>query len=145
MSKDGRAILSRPTKHLFALVVRDGPLCHICGLHCDFRTGYERRWLAATRDHMRPNSLGGPNSITNLRIAHRYCNAKRGTAVVSEEFREYCRTWIMKFVGQPSVDEAREWFEANLAKLVKEGGNHHDRPLVNSGGLNEPKHPLPDL
>lgn len=31
-----------------------------------------------TFDHIVPRSLGGTNQLHNLRLAHRYCNMKRG-------------------------------------------------------------------
>lgn len=34
----------------------------------------------ATFDHIVPRSKGGPNALTNLKLAHKRCNGKRGNA-----------------------------------------------------------------
>ncbi|MCP2281076.1 HNH endonuclease [Nocardia amikacinitolerans] len=44
-----------------------GTLCHLCG-----RPG------ANTADHLIPHSQGGPDSLENLRPAHKSCNSARG-------------------------------------------------------------------
>jgi len=41
----------------------------------------ELRWphpQSFTRDHVRPRSLGGRDSLANQRPAHKLCNEKRG-------------------------------------------------------------------
>lgn len=48
-----------------------GTTCHLCG-----RPG------ADSADHLIPRSLGGPDTLENLRPAHLACNQSRGTAPV---------------------------------------------------------------
>jgi 5-methylcytosine-specific restriction endonuclease McrA len=45
--------------------------CHLCG-----KTA--RPWDPFVVDHVVPRALGGPDIISNLRAAHRSCNARRG-------------------------------------------------------------------
>lgn len=104
---------------VFGLVARDGPNCHICGLCCDLRSsGYATR-LMATRDHLRPLSKGGKPGPVNQKLAHAYCNSKRGNRDhITENFRTYCRTWIAQYVGMPAVAEAESWFERRIKGLM---------------------------
>lgn len=55
---------------LDALCEREHWHCHIC----------KKRVLRsqASADHLVPRSLGGPDELTNLRLAHVSCNSKRG-------------------------------------------------------------------
>ena len=50
------------------LLVRDGPLCSICGLPLGGDI---------TFDHIQPRGEGGMNSIENLRLTHYKCNYDR--------------------------------------------------------------------
>lgn len=54
------------------------PAC-LCpyGRHIDAWLPPDDDW-ASTIDHIIPKSLGGTNAFTNLRAAHRKCNAERG-------------------------------------------------------------------
>jgi len=59
------------------LVARYGAVCHLCGLPIDL----ELRWpnpLCFVRDHVRPRSRGGPDTLRNQRPAHKRCNESRG-------------------------------------------------------------------
>lgn len=49
-------------------LARDGGVCWLCG-----KPG------ATTVDHVVPRSLGGPDTLANLRAAHGSCNSARGT------------------------------------------------------------------
>ena len=49
-------------------IARDRGICWLCG-----RPG------ADTVDHVIPRALGGPDTLDNLRAAHRVCNSRRGT------------------------------------------------------------------
>jgi 5-methylcytosine-specific restriction endonuclease McrA len=51
---------------------RDGWICHLCG---DVVT--RGTWSI---DHLIPLSRGGDHSYANVRLAHRLCNVRRGTA-----------------------------------------------------------------
>lgn len=55
---------------------RDGWTCHLCGEAINPKSG--RRNRRATLDHVIPKSLGGSNSLENLRLAHWICNNRRG-------------------------------------------------------------------
>ncbi|GMV27712.1 MAG: HNH endonuclease [Phycisphaerae bacterium] len=48
-----------------------GTVCHLCG-----RPG------ADSADHLIPRALGGPDTLDNLRPAHKSCNSARGTGVL---------------------------------------------------------------
>lgn len=52
--------------------------CAICDGHMRLSQGHE---LSATLDHVIPRSKGGGGTWTNLRLAHRDCNTKRGSDV----------------------------------------------------------------
>src|SRR4029079_17051106 len=58
---------------------RDDGICHLC---LNFVPRNE-----ASRDHVRPKSLGGRMSWENIRLAHASCHSRRGSRPVAE-FRE---------------------------------------------------------
>jgi len=65
------------------LINRDKRICWICVLDVDYED--------ASRDHLIPRSMGGPNSIWNIRLAHRACNNNRGQMPPPmEELLKYC-------------------------------------------------------
>lgn len=43
----------------------------------------------ASRDHIIPRSLGGTNDISNLALAHKLCNSKRGNGYNEILFKSY--------------------------------------------------------
>lgn len=53
-----------------AIYDRDGGLCHICGKRVSARS--------FTLDHLVPIARGGPHIATNVRVAHKSCNSRRG-------------------------------------------------------------------
>lgn len=55
---------------VWTIYERDGGRCHICGKRV------AKRELSL--DHLIPVSKGGPHVATNVRIAHRLCNVRRG-------------------------------------------------------------------
>lgn len=55
-------------------MVRDGPLCWMCGIELTMDT--------ATLDHIIPRSKGGTFALVNLRLACSPCNNKRGNSDV---------------------------------------------------------------
>lgn len=63
---------------------RDGWICQICfepvsfPVRADRCRDVEREDWEPTIDHVIPRSLGGPDEIDNLRLAHRKCNLDRG-------------------------------------------------------------------
>lgn len=54
---------------------RDKGICHLC------RRKVKRE--DASRDHLRPRSIGGPTNPKNIKLAHRNCNSARGTMPAS--------------------------------------------------------------
>lgn len=59
---------TRDRKH--TLFKRDGNLCWLC----DRSMSYDE----ATFDHVIPKCEGGPNDLSNMRLAHSWCNHARG-------------------------------------------------------------------
>jgi 5-methylcytosine-specific restriction endonuclease McrA len=51
--------------------------CCWCGKPMQFER--PEKWDYETIEHLTPKSKGGTNAITNLALAHRRCNAERGT------------------------------------------------------------------
>ena len=52
---------------------RDGWNCHLCGVPLEIKT--------ATIDHLTPLALGGLNRLSNVKIACKNCNFKKGALV----------------------------------------------------------------
>lgn len=69
----------RASAELTGLVLRTfGRRCHICGLS---------EPPATTADHIIPRSKGGPDTVDNMRPAHKSCNSSRGARDLSEMIR----------------------------------------------------------
>lgn len=60
------------------LIKQSNGLCHYCRRRTNRVVGSP---LQATREHVVPRSMGGPNSIHNYVLACADCNNKRGTAL----------------------------------------------------------------
>ncbi|MFS0069644.1 HNH endonuclease [Corynebacterium striatum] len=69
-----------------------GDICHLCG-----RPG------ADSADHIIPRSMGGDNSIDNLRPAHTRCNAARGNMPMHEWRRRHA------VESRPRSKPSRDW------------------------------------
>jgi 5-methylcytosine-specific restriction endonuclease McrA len=65
-------------RRMQAILARDGGDCWLCGAPVDMSLQSTNDRWAPSLDHVVPNAHGGPNSIDNLRLAHRLCNGKRG-------------------------------------------------------------------
>lgn len=55
---------------------RDNHTCHICG-----------KWVSvheASLDHVVPLAKGGEHTHSNIRLAHKVCNSKKGDRLTSE-------------------------------------------------------------
>lgn len=63
---------------------RDGFICQLCEGPVDLGLPFTDRW-SATLDHIVPYSLGGSDDESNLRLAHRSCNSKRGAPLEAAE------------------------------------------------------------
>ncbi|NDC49489.1 MAG: hypothetical protein EBZ61_10505 [Micrococcales bacterium] len=57
------------------LIMRDGPLCQICGELMDWQTGRHRERVSL--DHIIPISKGGSHTMDNVRLVHLSCNSKK--------------------------------------------------------------------
>lgn len=66
------------TETLALVLAEYGTHCHLCG-HAG----------ASTADHLIPRSLGGDNSLANLRPAHVSCNSARGALPLGEWFKRH--------------------------------------------------------
>jgi len=58
------------------IYIRDRGICGICGLFVERKV--------VTLDHIIPLSLGGSHTATNLQIAHRSCNSRKGIKLMDE-------------------------------------------------------------
>lgn len=58
---------------------RDGWRCHICGKNVTRKT-----W---SLDHLIPIVAGGPHTRTNVSLAHKRCNSRRGTGRIPAQLR----------------------------------------------------------
>lgn len=63
---------ANPVEHfdMLAVAVRDNWRCHICGKKVTRKT--------LSFDHLIPVVHGGPHTMSNLAVAHRRCNSRRG-------------------------------------------------------------------
>lgn len=66
---------TRLTRHIPELAKRDGLNCSICSKPVDLDLKYPHQ-MSASVDHVIPWSKGGPDHITNYRLAHWICNVK---------------------------------------------------------------------
>lgn len=69
-----------------------GTVCHLCGLDG-----------STTADHLHPRSKGGPDTVENLRPAHRSCNSRRQAMPLEQWFAGRPRTYA------PSTEPSRQW------------------------------------
>jgi 5-methylcytosine-specific restriction endonuclease McrA len=67
------------------LAARFGPACHLCGEDADPELHWNEDWFP-TVDHLMPIALGGEDVLSNVAVAHRWCNTVRGVRPI-EEFR----------------------------------------------------------
>lgn len=64
---------------LFNLWESSGGICRLCGLKVDYQINRAiNRNLWPTIDHIVPRSKGGNHDLSNLQIAHYWCNNQRG-------------------------------------------------------------------
>lgn len=64
------------TRFVPLLIERDGNDCRLCGAGIDLSLVYPDP-MSRSVDHVLPRSLGGTESVANLRLAHLICNIKR--------------------------------------------------------------------
>jgi 5-methylcytosine-specific restriction endonuclease McrA len=78
--KTGQATRARLKE---AVLKRWGPVCWLCDEAIDLQLC----WPAPgcfTRDHVKPRSLKGSDSVRNQRPAHKVCNERRGNKILSD-------------------------------------------------------------
>lgn len=59
-------------------IAKAQPPCHICGRPIDYTLPASEE-LSFVVDHVIPLKLGGADTLTNKRPAHRICNARKGS------------------------------------------------------------------
>lgn len=83
----------RKSTEAVALVLATyGDTCHLC-----------RQPGATTADHVIPRTLGGDDSLDNLRPAHLSCNAARGAKPLAQWFAEH------PIAAGPRAAPSRAW------------------------------------
>jgi hypothetical protein len=56
--------------------------------------------IRASVDHVIPRSKDGRTVHENLRLAHRFCNVKRGNQEKDEHFAKWCKGMIIGAYGE---------------------------------------------
>ena len=64
---------------IITLRKRDGDMCYLCGNFIDFSNRDITSPEYRTIDHIKPVKYGGSDRQSNLKLAHRKCNEKRGS------------------------------------------------------------------
>lgn len=64
-------------------------LCCWCVEPMIWGNGCHNQKLSPTWEHLVPRSMGGPNALANLVLAHRACNSDRGLRTWPSEFQPY--------------------------------------------------------
>jgi 5-methylcytosine-specific restriction endonuclease McrA len=86
---DHRVVYERNRKRILA----SQSVCGICGQPVDKSIKDPRDPMAPTIDHIIPISRGGhPSDISNLQLAHRWCNRQKADKLDSEERRKKTKT-----------------------------------------------------
>ena len=65
-----------------AAIARTKPNCHICGQPINY-TLHHLDPYAYVIDHVTPLALGGTDTLDNVRAAHRICNSKKRSRLIS--------------------------------------------------------------
>lgn len=76
------------SKQVQQLLARDGAKCWLCETDIDMTLRFPNPGCA-TRDHVIPRKHRGSNHISNLRLAHKYCNEARGATITADVFNAY--------------------------------------------------------
>jgi 5-methylcytosine-specific restriction endonuclease McrA len=69
-----------------------GDTCHLC-----------RQPGATQADHLTPRSHGGPDTLANLRPAHKHCNRARDRMTLAEWFARH------PVRRRPALPPSRQW------------------------------------
>lgn len=76
--------IRKNTDALRRIYDRDGGICYICGLPCNYDDFYYKNGAFCigakypTIDHVIPRSKGGQNTFDNFKLAHMICNSLKG-------------------------------------------------------------------
>lgn len=62
---------------------RDGWRCHICRRKVDQALGWPHR-MSPSIDHLIPLAEGGSHTLSNAKLAHMVCNARRGVRGIAQ-------------------------------------------------------------
>jgi 5-methylcytosine-specific restriction endonuclease McrA len=82
------------------IATRDQWTCSLCGLPIDPGAPEGSRG-ALTLDHQKPVVFGGTSSLGNVRIAHRWCNSRRGCMSLADWARGgFAREAALKLAGE---------------------------------------------
>lgn len=72
-------------QRITALLSRDGDTCSLCPRTLDRHVKDPQDPSYVTFDHVTPRSLGGLDTLPNVRLAHRRCNELRGSDPIMPE------------------------------------------------------------
>lgn len=67
-------------RRITRLMARDGNSCHICNKIVDRKIKDHNSDEYVTFDHILPQSKGGTDEDSNVKLAHAKCNRNRGNA-----------------------------------------------------------------
>ncbi len=127
---------------LTRLLIRSGPLCHLCGYGVDLVSHHNYK-LSPSRDHVIPNPFTNKsgyrkrtvrdpnhelNQPGNILLSHRYCNAARGQQEVTDELRSTIRIRIEKFYPPAKFAELQIGYAAWREKIL----NPEIKPLCST-------------
>lgn len=91
--------------------------CHICRKTIPHPLDFDAitRTNRPTIDHIIPLSRGGSNALTNIKLAHQFCNSYRGIEPMTKELRQKVLYTIKRrpFLLVYNPKEHREYMEWN--------------------------------
>ncbi len=95
------------------LAKKYGFKCFLCDKYFDLFMGGNIRWSSITFEHVKPVADGGTSHLSNLRLAHQKCNAKRGVLPV-----HVFQKWAKDHKGKISLRKylVQEGFVYNMQK-----------------------------
>lgn len=81
-ARRGERLLAGATENwsVYDLVDRDGLRCYLC--NTDTVWDHPDKRFRPSVDHVIPLSLGGSNTLNNLRVAHMACNSKKHARLI---------------------------------------------------------------
>ena len=87
-----------------------GGFCHLCGHPVPYPDTEKKKGsgMGATVDHIVPRSRGGTNCLTNLKLAHAFCNSLRGTSKITIEVIQYV---VSEYEARYYYKKHKRWFD----------------------------------